>query len=161
MLRLCFFLLLYLSTQTAVANSPVVIVQGNTMGTYYQVRFVGLPPSPVEEKIEALFESVNQKMSTYIPDSALMKFNKSQATDWIKIDTSLVEVALISERIFLQTEGAFDPSVGAIVELWGFGAGLRQAKKPDETKLKALVDKVGYERLQIDRVNSLKKIFPN
>ena len=111
---------------------------GKTMGTTYSVKLVEISPTinkvTLAQEIHALLDGVDQKMSTYRPDSELSSFNTSTAETWmpVSIDTlSVIEEAL---RVNQLTAGAFDPTVGPVVDLWGFGpeGGNQRIPSPEE-----------------------------
>jgi thiamine biosynthesis lipoprotein len=106
-------------------NSGSLAVSGPTMGSTWTVRVVHLPPSITAEMIRATaqetLDRIEQQMSTYRADSELSKFNRFGTTDWFPISEDFAQVADLSRHVSDETGGAFDVTVGPLVNLWGFG----------------------------------------
>lgn len=122
---------------------------GETMGTYYQV--TADCPGDVAPVIEAELQAVNAEMSTYIPDSELSRFNDGPIDVWFPVSAALVEVVDASLSLSRQSDGAFDVTVGPLVNLWGFGPAARRGV-PDAAAIAAALARVGYTALdtQVD-----------
>ncbi|TNF90146.1 MAG: FAD:protein FMN transferase [Gammaproteobacteria bacterium] len=126
--------------------------EGATMGTYYRVtalcpRGGGLP---LQRELEAELERVNAQMSTYQPDSELMRFNASEPGVWVPASSDLVAVIAAAKEISRWSEGAFDVTVSALVDLWGFGPGGHISDRPSEAAIAELLGYMGDEHLEID-----------
>lgn len=127
------------------------------MGTYYSVKYVNDFPSLSKEQskteIEKILKSVNQEMSTYIPDSNISQFNKKPANQKTKIPKDFYNVLDYSLKLAKETSGSFDPTVGPLVNLWGFGPS-KDRRKPSEKKIKEALKKVGYSKLVLEKKSS-------
>ncbi len=122
---------------------------GNTMGTTYSVKIVGDGDEATAKKAVAdALESVNARMSTYKSDSELMKFNASkEATFDASAELRLVIKSALD--VSKQTGGAFDVTVGPIVNAYGFGP--KGSKTiPSDEELQTLFTKVGHQKLSIE-----------
>ncbi len=124
------------------------------MGTSYSVKYFlpdGLDVSPDELRsgVEQRLARVNILMSTYREDSELSLFNASPVGEWYAVAPETWHVIALAQEISRQTEGAFDITVAALVELWGFGATERMDRVPDNTEISALLERVGYQRLEL------------
>ena len=135
-----------------------ILITGKCMGPIqYQVTVVD-PPSDqtemsLERAIQKTLDRINERMSTYIDDSYVSKFNASESTDFIECDA---ETALVVQRaieISKLTEGAFDITVGPAVELWSFGRGDWRPgdsfEPPSEQAIKESLAVVGYQKLTV------------
>ena len=126
---------------------------GGTVGTYYRVK--GRCPEDVSGLIERELRAVNQEMSTYLVDSALSAFNAAPVSVWIDVPKRLAEVVAVALQLSRESTGAFDVTVGPLVNLWGFGPseptknapGL--AGVPDEARIAAVRSQVGFEKLEV------------
>lgn len=120
------------------------------MGTTYTVKLVGEHDEAHLREIRtataAILESVNARMSTYIDDSELSKLNQSRSSEWIPVSDELFFVINEAQHISRLTDGAFDITVGPLVNLWGFGPREVSKKPSDETIAKTLAS-VGYRNL--------------
>ncbi len=92
---------------------------GPTMGTYYQVN--AACPGDVAGLVDAELQAVNAEMSTYLDDSALSRFNRAPLDEWIEVPAPLVDVVDAALELSRRSGGAFDVTVGPLVNLWGFG----------------------------------------
>ena len=92
------------------------------MGTYYRIQ-AACPTSPQPAAIDRLLVDFNQVFSTYEPDSELSELNAAGPTDWVSVSAGLYSVLSAAAELGEKSNGAFDPTVGALVQLWGFGAG--------------------------------------
>lgn len=96
-------------------------VAGRTMGTTYAIE-ASCPAAVPVEAIAGVLARVDRQMSTYRPDSELMVFNRAPVGSWIDVSADLVDVVATAKAVAEHTGGAFDPTVGPLVALWGFGA---------------------------------------
>jgi FAD:protein FMN transferase len=122
--------------------------EGQTMGTYYAV--TAQCGVDVAATIEEELRLVNAEMSTYLPQSALSRFNEAPPGEWIPVPAPLAEVVAIAETLSRESGGAFDVTVGPLVNLWGFGPA--PASGPPSPEAVAEVrERVGYQRLEVRR----------
>lgn len=133
-------------------KAEVTKLSGETMGTFWHVTLAHAldeaARSALQQDIEAALEAVNAGMSTYREDSELMRFNRSASTDVQAISPALRQVLEKALLISEQSGGAYDVTVGPLVNLWGFGSE-RRTEKPDEAELAAALALVGYTQLQL------------
>lgn len=132
------------------AHSPVESLQGFTMGTNYSIR-VADPVDNVERlqaEIDECLELVNDQMSTWREDSELSRFNRSRETDWFPVSPETAEVVAEAQRISRLTDGAFDVTVGPLVNLWQFGPE-RPEGPPDPEQIETTLQHVGYQGLDV------------
>jgi thiamine biosynthesis lipoprotein len=83
-------------------------------------------------------------MSTYDEASEVSRFNASRTTDWIEMSAETVAVVDEALRISALTRGAFDITVGPLVNLWGFGPAGRSPSPPSEEAIASALGRVGY-----------------
>ncbi|HRT06655.1 MAG TPA: FAD:protein FMN transferase, partial [Kiritimatiellia bacterium] len=114
-------------------------LSGQTMGTTYSIRIAHVQVRPREIRrlqadVDAALAEVNRQMSTWDPDSEISRFNRAGANEPVAISPDFQSVVRRALEIAEATGGAFDPTVGALVNLWGFGPdGLRRvAPAPDQ-----------------------------
>jgi len=124
---------------------------GPTMGTSYSVKLADRPDAGdravIEREIATILDGVNQRMSTYLPNSELSRFNRSAPGRWTTMSDETLTVIDRSRRVHLLTKGAFDPTVGPIVDLWGFGPGGGQDHVPSDLEIADAADAVGFEKI--------------
>jgi thiamine biosynthesis lipoprotein len=95
-------------------------------------------------------------MSTYIPDSELMIFNAASVNDWRGISLPLENVLRLSQTISKRSDGAFDITVGPLVNLWGFGPGKHEDQVPDQTAIDDARATMGYQKLELEQGQARK-----
>ena len=131
-----------------------VELTGHTMGTQFSVKLPGglgdHDATRLQQAIEAALADDNAQMSTYEPGSEISRFNVSQSTDWQNVSPRFCEKVEQSLEISATTDGAFDITVGPLVNLWGFGPGEFIDQPPGEDAIAALLGKTGYENLHAD-----------
>ncbi|OZT74335.1 FAD:protein FMN transferase [Vreelandella boliviensis] len=136
---------------------PPVRFDGNIFGTFYQVTIMDpltLGESlDLEEGFKAELESVDQAMSTYRDDAELIAFNEAPLEEWQPLSNELIEVLAISQSVAEASHGAFDITVGDLVNLWSFGPGARTEVEPSDDVLAEQLTQVGFDALEIDSQN--------
>lgn len=120
--------------------------QGPTMGTSYRV--TASCPVRIGPTINAELERVNAQMSTYDAASTLSQFNGSAPGGWFAVGSELVEVVLAAETLFQESAGAFDVTVGPLVNLWGFGPVGPSARAPTDAEIATALEFVGDDYLE-------------
>lgn len=126
---------------------------GETMGTTYSVRLAAMPEGKVletiREKVDQRLADVNRLMSNWDPESEISRFNASDSTDWFPVSVETVTVVAAAQETSRATEGAFDVTVGPLIDLWGFGPAGRRTEAPAAAEIEALKEYVGYEKLDV------------
>ncbi len=129
----------------------VLRLHGETMGTTWNVQVVEPPldldPAALESRIREHLDTVNAQMSTYEPRSELSRFNASSSRDWFPVSAGLARVVALALEISQLTGGAFDVTVGPLVNLWGFGPGALATELPSEFDVADALARVGYGQL--------------
>lgn len=129
------------------APPDLVEIEGPTMGTSYAVKLVppdgSLDSDLLRRRIEDLLRAINASMSTYLADSELSRLNDFPAGEPYTVSRELMSVLSLSEDLVERTGGAFDPTVGPVVDLWGFGPRTIQ-KRPDEQQVQEALNQVGW-----------------
>ncbi len=113
------------------------------------------------DAIVAALEHVNELMSTYLPESDVSRFNRSESIDWFPVDVETARVVRRANEISQQTDGAFDITVGPAVDLWNFGPKKKKFAVPSDDAIESVKAIVGYRHLE-SRLSppSLKKNIP-
>ena len=154
MKRRTFITLLAVGSVAACARPVQTTIRGLTMGTSYVVELA----APMEdaartrlaELIDAELAAINRAMSTYDPRSELSQFNGRQDLQWVPASQGLLEVLNSASLISTASQGAFDVTVGPLVDLWGFGPEYRPRRVPDDAVIERVRQSVGYQHLQAD-----------
>lgn len=125
---------------------------GPTMGTSYTIKLPHLESGHdvdrLAREIAGTLEAVNQRMSTYLPESELSRFNRANAATWTPVSDETLTVIERSRQLYQITGGAFDPTVGPIVDLWGFGPDGGKEQIPPTESLAAVAETVGLSKVE-------------
>lgn len=134
-------------------ESPVRF-EGDIFGTFYQVTITDPltqgEARALEEGFLAELESVDHAMSTYRDDSELIVFNESPLEEWQPLSNELIEVLAISQSVAEASRGAFDITIGDVVNLWSFGPGARPEEVPTNEALAEQLAAVGFDAVEVD-----------
>ena len=128
---------------------------GQTMGTSWSITLLLPADSDLNEQqivaqAGALLESVNASMSTYRDDSEISRFNQSPVGQWFPVSDDFYQVLSTAMAIGWQSGGAYDVTVGPLVNLWGFGPAGQAPEPPADTAIESAMERVGQDYLQVD-----------
>ena len=135
-------------------------LEGNALGTTYHITAISNDSNTniVNKNIDSVITAINNSLSTYQDNSLISRINKGQV---IKVDQQFKDVYKAAQEIYIETGGKFDPSIGILVNAWGFGPG---KKIPNIEKDSSIVDSlkkyVGYNLIIIDEHGFLEKKYP-
>lgn len=136
-------------------SKKITELRGEIFGTYYRIILAGDMLSTedyLKEKIEKRLKELDLIFSTYKSDSELNKLNALKKNQSLKVSNELFKVLLVSFMINRGSGGAFDPTVGPLVNAWGFGPN-KVSKKPSDAKLRALKSNTGMHLVKIGKLN--------
>lgn len=126
---------------------------GATMGTTYSVKVADLPNHVDRDALHAgihrILNTVNARMSTYQVDSELSRFNASTSTGWFPLSPDTLEVLDEALRVSRLCGGAFDVTVGPLVNLWGFGPPVQTVLPPSDRQIRDALERVGFVKMDI------------
>lgn len=133
-----------------------VYLRGTTMGTIgYNIKYLDSDSRNFKNEIDSLLKDFNQALSTYIPNSEISIFNQTGKVSFSS--PYFFEVLLASSKIYHVTDGAFDPTLGPLIDAWGFGDG--STVNLDSAKVDSLLNYVGFDKLKFDET-SVRKLIP-
>ena len=145
--------LLLFGVATCSEEGVVRVIRGATMGTTYAIKFGrGLKRSEsqrIAAQVETSLVAINQTMSTYDPESELSRFNASPGGRWIAVSSELATVLEIARVVHEQSSGAFDVTVGPLVNLWGFGPTSETGALPAPEAVSARLADTGFDKIEI------------
>lgn len=136
-------------------------LSGYTMGTTYNLQIVEFPNSVDKDEIATEVTQLLSKLdtavfSTYSPDSELSRFNRHAVGVAFDASQELIDVLVMAAEISEFSDGAFDVTVGPLVNLWGFGPTLAagSADVPSQESIDVARSSMGYDLISIDVANS-------
>jgi thiamine biosynthesis lipoprotein len=162
-----FQLLLALGLAAGCSASPrgELILEGAAFGTGWTVRVARTQALPaqatLERAVRQVLERVDQQMSTHRDDSELARFNRLRESAWFEVSPETARVSAAARELALRSGGAFDPTVGPLVQLWGFGARQADTLPPGAERLRAARAAVGFDLLAVrEAPPALRKAVP-
>ena len=126
-------------------------IEGTGLGTYYHITIADKNNiSKIE--IDSIITELNNTASIFNPNSLVSRINRNE-TD--TLNTILKEIIEISLQVCEETDGAFDFTVGALVNLWGFGKEMHQ--EITEKEIHQALETVGYQKIKISNSRIIKE----
>ncbi|MBC6999877.1 FAD:protein FMN transferase [Cytophaga sp. FL35] len=146
----------------ACGNSEPEIIRneshGSALGTTYNLIYFSVQKRiDLQKEIDSTFAAMNQSLSTYIPDSDISKINDGE--EGLVVDMMFQEVFHLSKTIHEATNGYFDPTVGLLVNAWGFGS--EKGIQMDSASVDSLMKRVGFDKVKLNGKNVIEKQVPN
>ena len=131
---------------------------GAALGTSYNLIYLTEnEPLDLQKEIDSVFKVINKSLSTYIPDSDISRINQGDST--VVVDAMFRQVYELSKEAYLATDGYFDPTVGLLVNAWGFGP--EEQIEMDSAQVQILMSKVGFDNITLTSENRIRKSKPN
>ena len=139
-------------------NEKVYLIEGEAQGSTYHIKYIAERDENLKPAIDSILEVIDLSMSTYRPDSAISKINQGDTT--VVVDEHFRKVFEASQQIWQQSEGLFDPTVGVLVNAWGFGKQkISEADLPTDKKIDSLRKYVGFDKVALTEKNLIKKRY--
>lgn len=136
-------------------------LNGPTMGTRWSALFytaAGFDAAPVQASLQAAVAEVDDQMSTWKPDSDLMRLSAARVGEWVAVPVQLMQVLRLGLKIGRASDGAFDIGMGDAVAAWGFGP---NAATPDHIRAAMSAPRAAaYEVLDLDAAGRVRKHAP-
>ena len=136
-------------------NRNEFVITGTTMGSIqYSVKYISDEKKILKNEIDSILIQFNRIFSTYIPDSEISVINNSEGR--INVSKEFGKLIYESKLIYDITDGMFDPTVGPIVNKWGFGPD-KIDKVPSEAEINQLIKFVGFDKITYGEGHIYKK----
>ena len=119
-------------------------LEGGVFGTTYHITYMS--SENYQKSIDSLFHLVNKSLSTYMPASDISKINQGDTT--VVVDDMFVEVFEKAKKIYKETDGYFDPTIGRLIDAYGFGSG-KEKKDLTSEEIAALMENVGFDKVTL------------
>lgn len=131
-------------------------IHGETQGTFYNITYEDRPGRNLQPRIEQLLHKFDLSLSTYDPSSVISRINRNEEN--VRLDRYFKTCFNKSEEIYHLTSGAFDITIGPIVNAWGFG--YTQSSETDSSRIDSLLQFVGMEKVTMSG-GKIKKEDPS
>ena len=132
---------------TACGTTPkenIYYIKGEAQGTTYSITYIA--KAPVEKAaIDSILQVIDLSMSTYIDNSLISRINRGEN---LPIDPHFEKVFSASFDIYWQSKGAFDPSIGQLINAWGFGK-KENHTPPTQKQIDSLIALTGMDKVHV------------
>lgn len=138
---------------TPPAEGLAIEASGLAMGVTWTLRAVTLPglgPQVLARTVQARLDAVVAEMSTWEPSSHISAFNRAPAGAWLDLPEGFAKVMTCALEVAALGQGAFDPTLGRLTDLWGFGPAGPVAGPPPPALVKDALAAAGWRRLAFD-----------
>lgn len=154
MKRFVTIIVLVLTALSCDTQPKLVVLSGQALGTGYQVQFYANERFDVAHKFDSTIAAINKSMSTYQPDSDISKINGGDTS--VVVDAMFKEVLELSRTVYKATNGVYDPTVGILVNAYGFGPE-KPLEQLDSVTLDSLKNYVGLDKIKISPQGKIQK----
>jgi len=122
-------------------------IEGETMATTYHITYFDSEQRNFKMEVDSLFVLVNQSINNYNPNSEVSVFNRSAG---FRFKLPYLYAPLkVAKKVYSDSEGAFDPSVMPLVNLWGFGQ--QKVSRPDSAKIDSIRGFIGFNKIEFNQ----------
>lgn len=134
--------------------------QGFALGTSYSVQYgtLDVDYDQIQSGIDSLFTVINSSMSTYLPSSDISKINNGDPL--VAVDSHFKIVFDKATQVWNETNGFFDPTVGAWVNAYGFGPEKPLNELTEEKKV-FLKKITGWDKIKLTPQGFIEKFHPD
>lgn len=144
------------SALQADADTEIATLGGQSMGTTWSAKLVlrrRRDLHPLHAAIQAQLDRVVAQMSTWEADSDISRYNRAAAGSVHALPAAFAEVLRCALDIARRSDGAFDPTIGAVLGLWGFGADAGGRRVPDAQALRQARAAGDWRQLLLDEAD--------
>ncbi len=143
-------------------NRQIYCLSGSVMGTTYHIKIV-IPKSAnfddktlqqIESDVVHAMNQVDGLMSTYKQDSELSRFNSAPINTPFQVSSQIYSVLKAAHSLSVLSDGAYDVTVGSLVNLWGFGPDGQPVTVPSKADIANAGLRVGYKKLKFIEENT-------
>ena len=129
-------------------------IHGEAQGTTYSIKYIANEEVVSKRQIDSLLLAFDMSLSTYRNDSKISKINAGDTT--VVVDDLFIENFRISDQIYKATNGLFDPTIGVLVNAYGFGPN-KTHKNPTSEQIDSLLQYVGFDKVRINSNKTVSK----
>jgi FAD:protein FMN transferase len=129
-------------------STTPIRIEGETMATTYHITYFDSQQRNFKAEVDSILVLVNQSINNYNPASDISLFNKSQ-TGYRFNNPFFRPPIEVAFEVFTESEGAFDPTVMPLVNLWGFGQ--QKVIRPDSSKIDSIRSFIGFDKIRFNQ----------
>ncbi|MFC1733743.1 FAD:protein FMN transferase [candidate division KSB1 bacterium] len=147
---------LLISCKPSTDNNVVKVnFPGETQGTYYAITYYDPEGRNFKKEVDSILSGYDQSVSLYVPGSVISRINRNE--DHVKLDKYFMDNFNKAMKISSATNGAFDITVGPLVNAWGFG--LEHKANISYRLIDSIQEFIGYQMIRLNN-NRIEKLDP-
>ncbi len=144
--------LIFLNACSHPESDVMVKFNGRTQGTYYVLTYFDQNARNFQPQVDSILKVIDQSVSLWEPASVISGINREDKG--VEPDKIFLELFRMSQEVYEKSDGAFDPTVGPVVNAWGFGFTDRQ--KVDQHIVDSLLPLVGFNKVKLENDKIIK-----
>ena len=133
------------------------IIEGQAQGSTYSIKYISKDKLVIKNQIDSLLNQFDLSLSTYRTDSKISKINAGDST--IIVDDFFVTTYTVSNQIYKETDGLFDPTIGVLINAYGFGPS-KKHKALTQVQIDSLLQFVGFNKVKLNPNLTVSKEHP-
>jgi len=141
----CMLILLGNCNQSVKSTVKPIHLQGEAQGTYYSMLYYDSLNRNFHPQVDSILKAFDQSVSLWVPNSILSRINRNDTN--VVLDKHFIGNFNYSQQVSKATHGAFDMTVGPLVEVWGFG--FESRKKVGSHMVDSLMPFIGYQKIKL------------
>jgi thiamine biosynthesis lipoprotein len=147
------FLLTIVNSALSFSQLESASIEGPTQGTSYHITYLDTKHRNLQPEIEKLLIDFDFSVSTYNPYSIITRVNQNDKD--VKLDNYFKTCFKKAKEVWKNTNGAFDPTVLPLTNIWGFGPGKKT--EIEKSKIDSILEFVGFNLIELKRNKIIKK----
>lgn len=152
--RFCSFLVVVILFISCSKTTDFYTIQGEAQGSTYSIKYIANEEKVSKIEIDSLLTAFDLSLSTYRLDSKISKINSGDST--VVVDDFFIETFQLSNQIYKQTNGLFDPTIGVLVNAYGFGPNKKQ-ENLSQMQIDSLLQFVGFDKIALNSNKTISK----
>ena len=154
--RFCSFLVVAILFISCDKTNDFFTIQGEAQGSTYSIKYIANEEKVSKIEIDSLLTAFDLSLSTYRPDSKISKINSRDST--VVVDDFFIETFQLSNQIYKETNGLFDPTIGVLVNAYGFGPNKKQ-ENLSQKQIDSLLQFVGFDKIALNSNKTISKKY--
>ncbi len=154
--RFCSFFIVLVLLVSCDKTTDFYTIQGEAQGSTYSIKYISIEEKVTKNQIDSLLTAFDLSLSTYRPDSKISKINAGDST--VEVDDFFTETFQLSNQIYKETNGLFDPTIGVLVNAYGFGPNKKQ-ENLSQKNIDSLLQYVGFDKIALNANKTISKKY--
>ncbi|RAK24289.1 thiamine biosynthesis lipoprotein [Flavobacterium aquaticum] len=150
------FLIVAILFTSCTKTTDFYTIQGEAQGSTYSIKYIASEEKVTKNQIDSLLTAFDLSLSTYRPDSKISKINAGDST--VVLDEFFTETFQLSNQIYKETDGLFDPTIGVLVNAYGFGPN-KKHQDLSQKQVDSLLQFVGFDKIALNLNKTISKKY--